>query len=187
MTRILKQATETSVESSAPSTRDGFGFLVLRSTLTGVLKLANSIADRRSTLKTLANVALRVTDGEVSLAATDLNVSMVADLVSADVRGSGGVLIPAKTLLDLVNGFTSDEIAIVREPGILRITCGEASATLHVTPARDDNYPKIPKVPEAESFGNTSAEAFAELLGTVEHAMCEDPTRFHLNSVYLTS
>jgi DNA polymerase-3 subunit beta len=185
MTRILKQATETSVESSAPSARDAFSFRVLRPALTSVLKLANAVADRRSTLKALGNVAIRVQDGEVSVTATDLNVSMVADLVSADVRGSGGVMLPVKPFLDLVSGFEGDEIEIDVEPGKLRVSCPGRLAVLNATPDRD--FPRVPTAPDDDAFGNTSAEAFAELLGTVDHAVCEDQTRFHLNGVYLTS
>ena len=66
------------------------------------LRLAQGIADRKSTMPMLANVLLR-TQGKNQLlvAATDLNVSLTAELKSHNAS-DGGIAILAKSLFDLV-------------------------------------------------------------------------------------
>ena len=61
------------------------------------LRLAQGIADRKSTMPMLANVLLR-TQGKNQLlvAATDLNVSLTAELKSNNT-GDGGITLGAKT------------------------------------------------------------------------------------------
>jgi len=63
------------------------------------LRLAQGIADRKSTMPMLANVLLR-TQGKNQLlvAATDLNVSLTAELKSHNAS-DGGIAILAKSLL----------------------------------------------------------------------------------------
>src|SRR3954468_21966164 len=66
------------------------------------LRLAQGIADRKSTMPMLANVLLR-TQGKNQLlvAATDLNVSLTAELKSHNAS-DGGIAILAKSLFELV-------------------------------------------------------------------------------------
>ena len=66
------------------------------------LRLAQGIADRKSTMPMLANVLLR-TQGKNQLlvAATDLNVSLTAELKSHNAS-DGGITLGAKALDELI-------------------------------------------------------------------------------------
>ena len=66
------------------------------------LRLAQSIADRKSTMPLLANVLLRVqSKSKLLVTATDLNVSLSAELkISGGVDGS--LTVGAKALHDIV-------------------------------------------------------------------------------------
>src|SRR3954462_14758837 len=76
------------------------------------LRLAQGIADRKSTMPMLANVLLR-TQGKNQLlvAATDLNVSLTAELKSHNAS-DGGIAILAKSLFELVANAPGDEVTL---------------------------------------------------------------------------
>ena len=74
------------------------------------LRLAQGIADRKSTMPMLANVLLR-TQGKNQLlvAATDLNVSLTAELKSNNAS-DGGITLGAKNLYELIANAPGEEI-----------------------------------------------------------------------------
>jgi DNA polymerase-3 subunit beta len=76
------------------------------------LRLAQGIADRKSTMPMLANVLLR-TQGKNQLlvAATDLNVSLTAEL-KATCSSEGGITLGAKNLYELIANAPGDEVTL---------------------------------------------------------------------------
>src|SRR5688500_14873694 len=76
------------------------------------LRLAQSIADRKSTMPMLANVLLRVHGkNKLLCAATDLNVSLTAELkITGGVEG--GLTVGAKALHDIVVNLPGDELTL---------------------------------------------------------------------------
>src|SRR3954462_15962013 len=76
------------------------------------LRLAQGIADRKSTMPMLANVLLR-TQGmnQILVAATDLNVSLTAELKSSNTS-EGGLTLGAKNLYELIADAPGGEISL---------------------------------------------------------------------------
>ena len=76
------------------------------------LRLAQSIADRKSTMPMLANVLLR-TQGKNQLlvAATDLNVSLTAEL-KCTATSEGGITLGAKNLYELIANAPGDDVTL---------------------------------------------------------------------------
>src|SRR5258706_16420439 len=72
MVAILKAATETSTATSATSS--GMSLTVDKKAFKSVLAVFNRVADRRSTLPVLANVAIRVGREHTEIFARDLNL-----------------------------------------------------------------------------------------------------------------
>ena len=76
------------------------------------LRLAQNIADRKSTMPMLANVLLRTVDSsKLLVAATDLNVSIAADLTASKITSSGGITVNAKALHDIVSNLPGKELS----------------------------------------------------------------------------
>ena len=75
------------------------------------LRFAQSIADRKSTMPMLANVSLKANGNSLLVVATDLNVSVSAEL-QADVISDGGQTVGAKALHDIVTNLPGDEVSI---------------------------------------------------------------------------
>lgn len=149
------------------------------------LRIAHSIADRKSTMPMLANVLLRATgQNTLQVAATDLNVSVSAELQSENVA-EGGLTVGAKALHDIVSSMPGDALRLRRaENNWAEITAGKVDYRLVGMPDRD--FPKIPDPADVE-FTEIDPVVLREMIDRVLFSVCNDETRFHLNGVLFES
>lgn len=179
----LKQSTETSTASSAPTS--ALEFRAPRKELHKLLRSLQGVTDPRSSMPMLANIAIRgtVRDG-VTFAATDLNTTLTIRTPAWFVSSPGGIAVNAKAIATLVGKLPGDEVTIkvMARAGtsVAVITSGTVSATLDGLPDRD--FPKLPEAGEA-TFASINAAEFSEMFGRTLFSVCKDETRFHLNGV----
>lgn len=149
------------------------------------LRLAQSIADRKSTMPMLANVLLRVSDtGKLLVAATDLNVAVSANLSSSNAK-EGGLTLGAKALYDIVVNAPGNELTLKRmENNWAEIKAGKVNYRIVGMPDRD--FPKIPDHREAE-FVELDPNILREMIDKTLFSISNDETRFHLNGVLFES
>jgi len=149
------------------------------------LRLAQSIADRKSTMPMLANVLLRIIgDGKLLVAATDLNVSVAADL-PCETTGDGGLTIGARALYDVVVNMPGDQLVVRRADNHwAELSAGQVEYRLVGMPDRD--FPKIPDHREA-SLVDVDASVLYEMIDKTLFSVCNDETRYHLNGVLFES
>ena len=112
------------------------------------LRMAQGIADRKSTMPMLANVLIQLDGVEgLRVVATDLNVSVSARLQSAN-QGDGGITVGAKALHDIIAGMPVESVEFMKlDNDWAEITSGKVSYSLAVLPDRD--FPKVPDSTEA--------------------------------------
>ena len=149
------------------------------------LRLAQGIADRKSTMPMLANVLLRTTGKDKLLvAATDLNVSLTAEL-KANIVNEGGLTLGAKNLYELVSNAPGDEITLKKTDNHwAEIKSGKVSYRIVGMPDRD--FPKVPDHREA-SYSSIESATLREMIDRTLFSVCNDETRFHLNGVFFES
>ena len=149
------------------------------------LRLAQSIADRKSTMPMLANVLLRVSaKSKLLCVATDLNVSLSAELKISGGQ-EGGLTVGAKALHDIVVNLPGDELTLRKvENNWAEIKAGKVSYRVVGMPDRD--YPKVPDHREAP-FADVDASTLREMIDRTLFSVCNDETRFHLNGVLFES
>jgi DNA polymerase III beta subunit len=149
------------------------------------LRLAQGIADRKSTMPMLANVLLR-TQGKNQLlvAATDLNVSLTAELKSQNT-GEGGITLGAKNLYELIANAPGDEVTLKKADNHwAEIKSGKVTYRIVGMPDRD--FPKVPDHREA-SYTTLESAVLREMIERTLFSVCNDETRFHLNGVFFES
>ena len=149
------------------------------------LRLAQGIADRKSTMPMLANVLLR-TQGKSQLlvAATDLNVSLSAELKSQN-SVEGGITLNAKSLNDLIASAPGDDITLKRADNHwAEIRSGKVTYRIVGMPDRD--FPRVPDHREA-SYTPVESAVLREMIDRTLFSVCNDETRFHLNGVFFES
>jgi DNA polymerase-3 subunit beta len=146
------------------------------------LRLAQGIADRKSTMPMLANVLLR-TQGKNQLlvAATDLNVSLSAELKSQNTA-EGGITLNAKSLNDLIASAPGEEITLKRADNHwAEIRSGKVTYRIVGMPDRD--FPRVPDHREA-TYTPVESAVLREMIDRTLFSVCNDETRFHLNGVF---
>jgi DNA polymerase-3 subunit beta len=149
------------------------------------LRLAQGIADRKSTMPMLANVLLRTTGkNQLLVAATDLNVSLTAEL-KAQVSHEGGITLGAKNLFDLIANAPGDEVTLKRADNHwAEIRSGKVTYRIVGMPDRD--FPRVPDHREAQ-YTTVESAVLREMIDRTLFSVCNDETRFHLNGVYFES
>src|SRR6185503_9487054 len=149
------------------------------------LRLAQGIADRKSTMPMLANVLLR-TQGKNQLlvAATDLNVSLSAELKSQNAA-EGGLTLNAKSLNELIASAPGDDITLKRADNHwAEIRSGKVTYRIVGMPDRD--FPRVPDHREA-TYTPVESAVLREMIDRTLFSVCNDETRFHLNGVFFES
>jgi DNA polymerase-3 subunit beta len=147
------------------------------------LKFATRVVPVRNTIPIVGNVKLEITGTSLAITGTDLDQQNVAT-VDVPVSEPGATTVPGKRFADLIDRLPPDADVIMRvDDGQFLIACGRGRWKLPTLPAEDS--PVLdPPGPDAAVFmlGETEAR---RLVRRVEHAICDEETRYYLNGVYL--
>ncbi|CAO3416488.1 DNA polymerase III subunit beta [Azospirillum endophyticum] len=155
-----------------------------RAALLRSLGHVQSVVERRNTIPILSNVLLRAGDGELSLAATDMDLEIV-ETVPATVGRPGGTTAPAHTLFDIVRKLPDGsqvELDIAGDGTILTLRAGRSQFKLSCLPVED-----FPQLSSGDLKHNFSVAA-ADLRGLIDRtrfAISTEETRYYLNGIYL--
>jgi len=143
--------------------------------LARALSLVGRAVSTRATVQVLGGVLVRAGDGQVELAATDMELSLRLS-VDCQVEGEGVVVAPGRLLIELARLLPESEVVLEHNPdrGVLEVTCGPASYKLNTYSAED--FPKLPDVEAAETF-TVERAALLETVSRVARAASRDESR----------
>lgn len=155
---------------------------ILREDLLKPLTFVAGVVERRQTLPILSNVLIRLHEGELSLAGTDLEVEVIVKTRSA--QGTNGeIAVPARKLLDICRALPSQakiEIKLEKEKAVIK--SGRSRFTLMVLPASD--FPSI-ETSQWERSITLPQRALKELLEKTQFCMAQQDVRYYLNGLLL--
>jgi len=143
--------------------------------LARALSLVGRAVSTRATVQVLGGVLVRAGDGQVELAATDMELSLRLS-VDCQVEGEGAVVAPGRLLIELARLLPESEVVLEHNPdrGVLEVTCGPARYKLNTYSAED--FPKLPDVEAAETF-TVERAALLETVSRVARAASRDESR----------
>jgi DNA polymerase-3 subunit beta len=129
----------------------------------------------RSTVQILSGILVDATDTGLSLAATDMELSLQTSL-DASVDEPGKVVIPGRLLVDLARLLPDSEVTIAHRPeeGVVEITCGAANYRLHTYGVED--FPRLPD-PGGAPLYSIDREALIDTAGKVSRSASRDESR----------
>src|SRR5918996_3660638 len=133
-----------------------------RDDLASVLGTVSRGLSTRGAVQVLNGILLRSEEGRLTLAATDMEISLRAT-VGGEISGDGAVVVPGRLLTDLVRLLPDESVTLTHEEGdgVLAVTSGSHSSRLNVYSAED--FPRLP--PTDVPLHVIAAPA---LLGTIE-------------------
>src|SRR2546423_1960667 len=153
----------------------GMKVVCARDELVQRLAVVSRALSTRSAVQILSGILLKAENGELRLAATDMEVSLRASL-SAQTDGEGSVVVPGRLLVDLARLLPESDVEIEHraEESVVHVTCGSASYTLHTYNAED--FPRLPDVDAVSTF-SVDREALLETISRVARSASRDESR----------
>lgn len=154
-----------------------------RESLLRPLQAVIGVVERRQTMPILSNVLLVVTEKDLSVTATDLEVELVARSVPDDISSSGEITVPARKLLDICRALPEDAVIKLQLEGDrLVVKAGRSRFVLSTLPAAD--FPVIEDI-QADRTLKLSQTDTHELLDKTHFAMAQQDVRYYLNGLLL--
>ncbi len=138
----------------------------LQENLAKGLSIVGRAVPSRTTMPILSNVLLATDHGQLKLAATNLELSVV-HWVGSRVETDGAITIPARNFIDLMNSLPPDQVGLEMDAQTLSLDlrCGTVKATFRGISAEE-----FPLVPEANEGDGVAVEA-GELRQGLEQAI----------------
>ena len=152
--------------------------------LVQALGVVSRAVSTRTSVQILSGILLDAQGEELRLAATDMELSLRAN-VQAQVEGDGAIVLPGKTLADIVRLLPADEVAIEHKPAeaVAHITSGSASYTLHMY--NPDDFPRLPELDAVQTF-SVDRESLLETIHRVARAASRDESRPVLTGILVS-
>jgi DNA polymerase-3 subunit beta len=123
----------------------------------------------------LLGVLLRAEEGQLHLAATDMELSLRASL-EADVDGDGAAVVPGRLLVDLVRQLPAGEVTLEHRPeeGVVRVDSGASQSRLNSYGVED--FPRLPGLEGVQTF-TVAREPLLATVAQVSRAASRDESR----------
>jgi DNA polymerase III subunit beta len=135
---------------------------VSKDELVAALAMTSRAVSTRGAVQVLSGIMLDAREGQLELAATDMELSLRTS-VSATSSGEGRLVVPGKLFVDLVRLLPADDVELSYRPedGTVAVTSGSYASRVNVYAAED--FPRLPsrEVP-------TQAVDASSLLDTIE-------------------
>jgi DNA polymerase-3 subunit beta len=163
------------IETDMVAVGSGMKVTCSRDDLVARLAIVARAVSTRTTVLVLGGVLLRAENGELHLAATDMELSLRTSF-EATVEGEGAVVVPGRLLVDLARLLPDEDVQIEHraEEGVVRIECGSASYRLHTYNVED-----FPRLPDVEAIGTFSVDrdALLDTVARVSRSASRDESR----------
>jgi len=156
---------------------------VARSKLQEGLTTVERVVSTKTTLPILSNVLIRAEKGTVSLATTDLEIS-IERIIEAEVLKPGVTTLPVKRLAGIVRELPESNIEVeVDDKDVATLKC--ESSFYKVIGLSEEEFPPLNR-PEGPCAYSLDQETLVEMLRKTSYAVSTDETRPVLNGVLLS-
>jgi DNA polymerase III subunit beta len=153
----------------------------LQENLARGLGIAGRAVPSRTTMPILGNVLLATDHGQLRLAATNMELSII-HRVGARVETEGEITVPARNFIDLVNSLPPDQVNLTLDPAkmTLKLGCGAVNASFRGISAEE--FPLVPEPDDDQAFA-VEADALNTGLAQVTFAASSDESHPVLTGV----
>ena len=151
-----------------------------RSELAAALAVVARAVSSRGAVQVLGGIRLQAEDGRLTLAATDMEISLRAS-IAGDTAGDAAVVVPGRLLADLVRLLPDESVTLTHEEGegVVTVVAGSHTSRLNVYSAED-----FPRLPSTEvQLHEIDCEALLATIDKVGRAASRDESRPVLTGV----
>jgi DNA polymerase-3 subunit beta len=156
--------------------------IVRKNDLVRELHLVQGIVERKNSVPVLSNVLAEARDGEVRLAATDLDVSLRCGCL-AQVVAEGAITLGAKKLYEIARSLPDADVRIkLLDDAWVSIDCERASFKMAGLPRED--FPVLPEARLKKGI-EVPGGVFRELISRTAFAITAEDARYYLAGALL--
>lgn len=158
-------------------------FEIEQGKLLAALSLAQTVADKRSTMPVLANILLRAgKDNKVVCSATDMMISLT-EQVAAEVKTPGILTLDVRHLHSVVRTLPDRPIRVkALDNHWAQLTVGRSEFKFMGMPPAD--FPELPD-PKGLEFTRVMGHVLADMIQKTQFSVSTDEARVNLNGVLL--
>jgi DNA polymerase-3 subunit beta len=146
------------------------------------LQLLQGIVEKRNTMPILANILMNVSEKEVELTGTDLEVGLRTHF-AAEIQKPGAITINGKKIFEIVKSLPEGQGVTVEQKGeTIEITAGETE--FKVLCMQKEDYPQVPEA-RFEKKIKLPLKDLKEMIDRVFYAITQEQ-RYYLNGALLS-
>lgn len=157
-------------------------FSIDKKDIIGELQLLHGIVEKRNTMPILANILIDVSDKEVELIGTDLEVGLKTHF-PAKIEEKGSLTVSGRKIFEIVKSLEEDQTIVFKEAGdlLMEIISGNSQFKVLCLPKED-----FPQVPSAKFEKNISIplKIIQEMIDRVYYAIAQEQ-RYYLNGALM--
>lgn len=158
-------------------------FTINRETLLHALQLVIGVVERRQTLAVLANMLLRITDNQLYIVGTDMEVELTSRLTLIGDHIPGEITVPGRKFVDIVRSLPDEAMIEINDNNqSVMVICGRSRFTLTTIPAKE--FP-LSATPANTIEFTLKQTALLGLLELTYFAMAQQDVRYFLNGLLL--
>lgn len=158
-------------------------FEVGRIDLLKSVSLGQSIIERRTTIPALTHICLHVTNGLLHLAFTNLDIELSLSLPVTTVT-EGTICLPGQILYDIIRKTKSDHVTLSLQEDTSQVEIKAGRSTFMISALSADEFPHIDGFESQKEF-RISPSDIKFLIDQTRPFMCDDPTHYTLNGIYI--
>lgn len=150
-----------------------------------LLQRCQGVAPKKSTMPVLTKVLLDGDDGQLTIYATDLYIS-VCGTIEAEIANPGSIALPARELLERVKHMPDGPVGITVGSGSsvdIKAIGGNRRYTLHSLPGSD--FPNTPEPDDDSPAMDLTVGTLSTLIHHTRFAISADESRPHMNGALL--
>ena len=158
-------------------------FIVSSAQLLKQLQTVSGVLNSSNTLPILDNFLFEISEGTLSISASDLETTMKTTIKNADTDEDGNVAIPAKLLLDTLKTFSDQPLTFLINNDTYGIEIGSENGKFKLAGQNGDEFPKTPLM-ESASKTNMPSEVLASAINKTLFATGNDELRPIMSGVF---
>jgi DNA polymerase-3 subunit beta len=157
-------------------------FTVAKEAILDELQILQGIVEKRNTMPILANILLNVTETEVEMTGTDLEVGMKTHFL-AEIEETGTVTVSGKKFFEIAKSLPDQQMVTFKENNdlMMQVTAGESEFKILCLPK--DDYPAVADA-KFEKNIKIPVKEFRSMIDRVFFAIAQEQ-RYYLNGALM--
>jgi DNA polymerase-3 subunit beta len=157
-------------------------FSIAKEDILQELQLLQGIVEKRSTMPILGNILVKVTENEVELTGTDLEVGLKTHF-SADVEEPGSLTISGKKLFEIIRSLAGGQKVFFTEKENLMMEITSRASQFKVLCLPNEDYPQVPE-PKFIKNIHLPLDKIKNMIDRVYFAITQEQ-RYYLNGALM--